>query len=106
MVKAAQINPTGSAYPAYLTDVNGTLFFQATDGVNGYELWKSDGSDGGTVIVKNINASADSYPSYLTAVGTTLYFTASDGSNGTELWKSDGTLGNTVIVKDIFAGTS
>ena len=36
------------------TEVNGTLYFQATDGTNGRELWKSDGSSAGTVLVKDI----------------------------------------------------
>jgi hypothetical protein len=39
------INPfsIGSG-PSNLTDVNGTLFFMATDG-SGRELWKSDGTE-------------------------------------------------------------
>ncbi len=40
--------------PSSLTDVNGTLYFQATDGSNGYELWKSDGTFAGTVLVRDI----------------------------------------------------
>ncbi len=38
----ADINPgVVGSYPTYLTNVNGTLFFQANDGTHGYELWAS-----------------------------------------------------------------
>ncbi|GBF00439.1 hyalin, partial [Microcystis aeruginosa NIES-298] len=50
-----------------------TLFFTANDGVNGYELWKSDGTAAGTVLVKDINPGGSwSFPENLTAVGSTL----------------------------------
>ena len=45
---------TGSSYPSDLTNVNGTLFFAANDGTSGVELWKSDGTAAGTVLVKDI----------------------------------------------------
>jgi len=32
---------------------------QANDGVNGQELWKSDGTDAGTIMVKDILSGAD-----------------------------------------------
>ena len=35
--------------------MNGTLFFAANDGMHGVELWKSDGTAAGTVLVKDIN---------------------------------------------------
>ena len=39
------INPLGaSSNPENLVDVNGVLYFTATDGINGKELWKSDGT--------------------------------------------------------------
>ena len=41
--------------PRNLTNVNGTLFFTADDGTNGRELWKSDGTAAGTVLVKDIS---------------------------------------------------
>jgi len=78
--------------------IGSTLYFSANDGVNGYELWKSDGTEAGTVMVKDINSGGDSNPKYFTTVGTTLYFSADDGVNGYELWKSDGTEMGTVKI--------
>src|SRR5207245_1645051 len=81
-----------SSSPHNLTNVNGTLFFTARDGTNGEELWKSDGTANGTVVVKDINpGSAGSSPSNLTNVNGTLFFSAYDSTHGVELWWSDGT---------------
>jgi ELWxxDGT repeat protein len=102
------INPGSSTSNiCYLTNVNGKLFFAANDGVNGMELWKSDGTTAGTILVKDINTgSSSSSLGYLTSINSTLFFVANDGVTGTELWKSDGTTAGTVLVKDISPGTS
>jgi ELWxxDGT repeat protein len=111
-----------SSNPTNFTVVGSTVFFTAQDSVNGRELWKTDGTVAGTVLVKDIAQgtyqdlqwTGDDYspvtvprgsePSQLTAFGTTLVFTADDGVNGTELWKSDGTAAGTTLVKDMLPG--
>jgi ELWxxDGT repeat protein len=95
-----------SSKPGELTNVNGTLFFAADNGINGVELWSSDGTPGGTDIVKDINPGGSSSPSELTNVKGTLFFAANNGADGRELWKSDGTGAGTVHVKDIRPGAN
>jgi ELWxxDGT repeat protein len=81
------------------------LFFAANDGVRGWELWKTDGTVTGTVLVRDIAPGpAFSRPESLTVAGGRLYFTATDGKHGLELWTSDGTAEGTTMVQDILHG--
>ena len=91
-----------------LTVVGNALYFDANDRNNRNELWKSDGTASGTVMVKDIApiGTSASSPQYLIGIGNTLYFQATDGTNGIELWKSDGTASGTVMVQDINSGGS
>ncbi len=76
-----------SSYASELTDVNGTAYFRASDGVNGAELWQSDGTTDGTVDVADINpGSASSFPRNLTNINGTLFFTAWEDDHGEEPW--------------------
>ncbi len=94
------------SWPDFLTNVNGTLYFRADDGVSGFELWKTDGTVSGTDLVRDLYpGSGDSFVHNLTYFNNALYFTADDGVHGYELWKSDGTVAGTVLVKDIFPGS-
>ena len=91
-VDMIDINPgSNNSFPFEFTEVGGLTFFVATTD-KGQELWKTDGTQDGTSLVKDINpGSIGSRPYSLTNVGGTLYFVANDGSHGRELWKSDGT---------------
>src|SRR3990172_2989508 len=85
---------------------DGKVFFIANDGVHGDELWRSDGTEAGTEMVKDIfPGKFNSHPENLTNVNGTLFFMASDGIHGEELWRSDGTEAGTAMVKDIIPGS-
>lgn len=86
--------------------IGNELFYAADDGVHGLELWKTDGTPGGTTMVKDI------YPGYyssgvssITSFNGKIYFVAYDGINGNEVWQSDGTAQGTKMLKDIFPGS-
>ena len=98
----ADVNQLGvSSNPDEVTVVGDTAFFVADDGDTGAELWKTDGTVGGTVVVKDILPGPDgSSPEYLTKVGDEVFFTALDENFEQELWKSDGTESGTVQVFD------
>ena len=71
----------GSIGSTPFVNVNGTLFFDANDGTHGDELWKSDGTAAGTVMVKDINPGAGSSSvGQMVNVGGTLFFAATDGT--------------------------
>src|SRR5262245_5797505 len=100
----ADINPTGGAFPSPIyrsqTVVGNLAYFSANDGTTGIELWKTDGTAAGTVLVKDIlPGPGNSYPRFLSNVNGTLYFLADDGVSGRELWRSDGTAAGTNVVK-------
>lgn len=87
----SNINASGDSNPQFLTvyRVNSdkeALFFSATDGDKGSELWCYDGINP-PFRVTDINSSGDSNPQFLTVYNETLYFSATDGINGMELWK-------------------
>ncbi len=87
--------------------IGNTFYFAGTTSAAGQELWKSDGTDAGTVLVKDINVgAAGSTPTNFNAMGGKLYFVADDGAKGRELWVSDGTSDGTRLVKDITVGSN
>lgn len=92
--------------PTDLINVNGRLFFLADDGINGRELWVSNGTSAGTVRVTNlVSGSGDGQISDLTVVGDVLCFAANNGVSGREVWFSDGTAAGTKVLVDIVPGS-
>ncbi|MBD0260881.1 MAG: hypothetical protein ICV83_34610, partial [Cytophagales bacterium] len=82
-------------YAENLVAVGNGLFFTAYQfnnsglyGETGGELWYSDGTAAGTLLVKDIEVGPESsWPGNLTDVNGTLYFSAHLASRGLELWK-------------------
>jgi ELWxxDGT repeat protein len=88
---------SGDGSPQEFTMVGGTTFFAAWHASAGYELWKTNGTTEGTVLVKDVYAGlASSYRSGwvgVPAVGK-MYFPALWKSGNTvpeDIWVSDGT---------------
>jgi ELWxxDGT repeat protein len=86
------INPGSTGASIVFLGVGpGVAYFRANDGSNGVELWKTDGTGTGTVIVRNIaSGSTNSDPSAGVFFVDKFWFTATD-SGGEELWSTDGT---------------
>lgn len=97
----------GSSIPFFGFPSSDTLLYFgiANDGIHGEELWTTDGTDSGTVLLKDINIGLQS--SNITGLtnfnGKTL-FCANDGINGNELWVTDGTSSGTSMLMDIYPG--
>jgi len=95
-----EINSNNDVVAYAFQEHNSGLIFIA-NGPDGYELWKSDGTTSGTMLMKDINPTGNAYPSRLTLFNGEYYFSANNGVNGIQLWKTDGTNEGTVRLKNI-----
>ncbi|MDB5256710.1 MAG: hypothetical protein JWM14_1405 [Chitinophagaceae bacterium] len=94
----------GSNHKKYFIIKDNQLFFDASlplsdPDFNGYQLWVTDGTTGGTVALSNINIPFD-FVSYSALYNDRLYFpTAENGTVDTyfHLYSTDGTVNNTHV---------
>src|SRR5690606_16344846 len=78
---------------------NGEMYFSATNEL-GTEVWKTDGTEAGTVMVKDIRPGPESSIATFAIFkifNGRVYFAADDGVNGYELWQTDGTSAGTIL---------
>jgi ELWxxDGT repeat protein len=97
---------TGQA--ANMTDINGTLYFIDSASVNDFQLWKSDGTQAGTVAVTNINSGGDGFTGsdFVATANGKIYFAGDDQTHGLQLWETDGTSAGTKMVVALDAGNA
>lgn len=93
----AQISPfkninlqEASSSPSNFVEISGTVYFTVTH-TDGYRLWKTDGTEVGTLKVseQNINIPSPEYAA-LFLFNDYLYYYVSDSTEGIQLWKTDG----------------
>ncbi len=93
---------------AQLTLIDDKVYFVGNNGVNGRELWVTDGTEQGTLMIKDINLGsggmlprfAGSEPRHFEKFNDEIFFAASDAS-GPGLFKTNGTESGTVKVTPI-----
>lgn len=103
----------GSSNPAVLGNIGEDILFAAESNVDGRELWKTDGTTGGTVQVKDIDSgvgqsgapfsllqSQNDYP-----FSDLIFFGAQTVAGGTEIYKTDGTAAGTAQIAHLEPGS-
>ncbi|KOS06836.1 hypothetical protein AM493_12975 [Flavobacterium akiainvivens] len=98
---------TNESNTGIFTKAGDKLFFNARNNEHGGEIYVTDGTAGGTVLVKDIRpgaADAVTGYTYFMEYNGVFYFKANDGVHGNELWRSDGTEVGTYLLKDIYPG--
>ena len=107
------INPgMGSSFHyrfAEFVAYKGALYFQANDGVHGFELWKTDGTEAGTTLVEDIHTlspAGNSNPGRFTVMNEVLYFSAYHGLGGQKLRRFDGTPPSRLVNNNDVVGVS
>lgn len=100
MVRDLYYSSSAGSYPLHLKAVNNTLFFSTSGQNTGRELYKSDGSYSGTILVKDINPGyGDTNFSDFNSFQNQLIFL----TDSSKIWRSDGTANGTVILQDFGA---
>lgn len=90
----------------YKTTLAGNfVYFVCNTPGEGEELWRTDGTAAGTILLKDIKPAAlSSTPIILGTYSNKLIFSADDLVHGREPWLSDGTPGGTSMLRDIATG--
>jgi ELWxxDGT repeat protein len=105
--KVKEIRPgvEGSA-PFDFIATDNRAYFSADDGTHGRELWTTDGTDGGTLLVHEHLplSTGTSFSPPRSTNGNILYYEPDDPTTGGEVWRTDGTEAGTRVVKDITPG--
>src|SRR6266481_2313111 len=60
LVADLNVAPAGLVVSGPIVELQGVAFFAANDGMSGVELWKSDGTKSGTVLVRDVQPGPNS----------------------------------------------
>jgi len=118
LLRDIQVGTNGSSIRDFFALEDGRVLFVADDGVTGNaddvysvpygrdaggELWVTDGTAEGTMLLADIRpgAAGSAIYGFTAAPGGRVLFQANDGTTGFELWTTDGTTAGTHLVTDL-----
>jgi len=103
---AQGVHPPGSLSPKYNPIIfQEHYYFVAYRADLGYEIWRSDGSEAGTIPVTNIPGNSSSiFPFQVEVIGDRIFFSINASGNSPQLgfYATDGTPGNEVHFSNLF----
>jgi ELWxxDGT repeat protein len=91
--------------PLSVVSLNGHIYFSSLTNDSTAVLWKTDGTNAGTIPVFTFHSDeAYIFVPTLGTIGNQLLLQGYDSENGYELWMSDGTTNGTRMIKEINPG--
>ncbi|WP_257448703.1 ELWxxDGT repeat protein [Archangium lipolyticum] len=102
-IHPAEDKTSGSSISSFIR-VGSSIYFYAVDAQLGSGLWRTDGTEEGTVRLVGINTTTHG-PGTFTEVDGLLYFAGESSSSDSEPWRSDGTPEGTFRLADIQPGS-
>ncbi len=101
------INSTGSSTIGPSCIFGQNVFFVADDGKKGSELWVTDGTGTGTMMLKDLcPGSGSSSAGGFTPLANKVYFSAMNAAGNREPWVTDGTTNGTYMIKEVNPSSS
>ena len=105
LVKDITSGSTGTVFTGNAVNLGNKLLFSVTNGFN-LQLWISDGSSAGTILLKDFGNFSSFYAGPFLSFNSKVYFNGTATDTGNELWVTDGTVGGTTLLADINPGPS
>jgi ELWxxDGT repeat protein len=107
VVRQVFANPTFTVdFAGPMLGLDDMLLFAGMNPTTGIELWRSDGSPTGTIMIKDIRPGTGNgtRAQRMFRIGSRVYFVADDPAYGLEVWRTDGTASGTQLVVDAEPG--
>lgn len=100
-----------SSDPKTIGVIGETLYFSAKNASGGLEIWKTDGTEEGTTLIKEVVGPneygyIDARRQDIWVNNNFLFFTFYNRQTGSELWRIDGATDDIRMLKDIIPGSN
>ncbi len=96
----------GTAPTRWIVALGDKAVFNPTTTAEGNELWVTDGTDAGTMLLAGRPGGLSGQPDHFTTLAGVAYFAFTDTVEGREVWRTDGTVAGTWRVTSIAPGST